>query len=110
MEISITKTNSPKEKSDESHLGFGKTFTDHMFVMDYSKEKGWYDPRIVPYAPLSLEPSTMVLHYGQAVFEGLKAYKTNEGKILLFRPDKNMERINVSNERLCIPQIHISLL
>jgi branched-chain amino acid aminotransferase len=73
--------------------------------MDYTEGIGWHDPRIEPYAPLSLDPSTMVLHYGQAIFEGLKAYKTKDGRILLFRPNKNMERVNVSNERLCIPPI-----
>jgi len=73
--------------------------------MDYTEGIGWHDPRIEPYAPLSLDPSTMVLHYGQAIFEGLKAYKTKDGRVLLFRPRKNMERVNVSNERLCIPPI-----
>lgn len=104
-QIRIEKTKTPKQKPDQNNLGFGKYFTDHMFIMDYSGDKGWYDPRIVPYAPLELSPATMILHYGQAVFEGLKAYKTPEGKILLFRPGKNMERINTSNDRLCIPQI-----
>ena len=104
-QIKIEKTKSPKQKPDQNNLGFGKYFTDHMFIMDYSEEKGWYDPRIVPYAPLEMDPATMVLHYGQAIFEGLKAYRTAEGKIHLFRPIKNMERINVSNERMCIPQI-----
>ncbi|HHW48558.1 MAG TPA: branched-chain amino acid aminotransferase [Clostridiaceae bacterium] len=104
-QIRIEKTKTPKQKPDQNNLGFGKYFTDHMFIMDYSREKGWYDPRIVPYAPLELDPSTMVLHYGQAVFEGLKAYRAKDGRILLFRPNKNMERINLSNDRLCIPQI-----
>jgi branched-chain amino acid aminotransferase len=76
-----------------------------MFVMDYASEKGWYDPRIVPYGPLQLDPSTMVFHYGQAVFEGLKAFRTDDGRILLFRPDKNLIRLNLSNERLCIPEV-----
>jgi len=104
-QIKIEKTKSPKQKPDENNLGFGKYFTDHMFVMEYSTDKGWYDPKIIPYGPLQLEPSSMVFHYGQAVFEGLKAYKAKNGKILLFRPSKNMERINISNERLCIPPI-----
>lgn len=107
MEISITKTTAPKQKPDENNLGFGHYFTDHMFIMDYSTEKGWYDPRIVPYGPLQLDPSTMVLHYGQAIFEGLKAYKAADGRVLLFRPEKNMERTNMSNDRLCIPQIDV---
>jgi branched-chain amino acid aminotransferase len=105
QKISIQKTLEPKAKPDEKNLGFGKFFTDHMFIMDYSKEKGWHDPRIVPYGPLSLDPSTMVFHYGQAIFEGLKAYKTRDGKINLFRPDMNMKRINLSNDRMSIPKI-----
>jgi len=104
-EIKIEKTRIPKQKPDQTKLGFGQIFTDHMFVMDYTEGIGWHDPSIVPYAPISLDPSTMVLHYGQAIFEGLKAYKTNDGKILLFRPGKNMQRINISNDRLCIPEI-----
>jgi len=103
--IKIEKTNSPKQKPDQNNLGFGKYFTDHMFIMDYTKGKGWHDPRIVPYGPLSLDPATMVLHYGQSIFEGLKAYKPKDDRILLFRPKKNMERINLSNDRLCIPPI-----
>lgn len=104
-EIKIIKTQSPKHKPDQNNLGFGKYFTDHMFIMDYSTEKGWYDPRIVPYGPLELDPSSAVIHYGQSVFEGLKAYRTVDNRILLFRPDKNMERINSSNDRLCIPPV-----
>ena len=105
LKISIQKTLNPKQKPDQTKLGFGQYFTDHMFIMDYNKEKGWYDPRIVPYGPLQMDPSTMVFHYGQAIFEGLKAYKNKEGKINLFRPDMNMKRINNSNERMAIPQI-----
>lgn len=104
IKIELTKT--PKTKpADESKLGFGKLFTDHMFLMNYDEGQGWHDARIVPYGPLSLDPASMCLHYGQEVFEGLKAYKTSDGKTLLFRPDKNMARLNVSNERLCIPLI-----
>ncbi len=103
--ILIEPTKTPKPKPDQNNLGFGHYFTDHMFIMDYSTEKGWYDPRIIPYAPLELEPSTMVFHYGQIIFEGLKAYRTEDGRVLLFRPDKNLERINRSNERLCIPPL-----
>jgi len=104
-EIRIEKTSSPKPKPDESNLSFGHIFTDHMFVMDYQTGKGWYDPRIVPYGVMEFEPSIMVFHYGQAVFEGLKAYKSKDGRVLLFRPRRNMERLNVSNDRLCIPKI-----
>lgn len=103
--ILIKPTQTLKPKPDQNHLGFGHYFTDHMFIMDYSTEKGWYDPRIIPYAPLELDPSTMVFHYGQIIFEGLKAYRTEDGRVLLFRPDKNLERINRSNDRLCIPPL-----
>lgn len=84
---------------------FGTIFTDHMFEMDYVEGEGWLDPRIVPYHALELEPSAMVFHYGQEMFEGLKAYKAEDGRILLFRPDKNIERANRSNRRICIPEI-----
>lgn len=103
--IKVTLTDTPKEKPDYSNLGFGNFFTDHMFIMDYEEGKGWHDPRIVPYSKISLEPSAMVFHYAQEVFEGLKAYRTDDGRILLFRPDKNMERMNQSNDRLAIPFI-----
>lgn len=106
MEISITKTTAPKQKpTDQSKLGFGNYYTDHMFIMNYDEGEGWHDARIVPYAPIPLDPAAMCLHYGQEVFEGLKAYKTADGGIQLFRPDRNMARLNVSNERLCIPAI-----
>ena len=105
MDISITRTTTPKAKPDQNSLGFGKYFTDHMFIMDYDEGQGWHDARIVPYAPLVLDPACMMLHYGQGIFEGMKAYKGPNGETLLFRPKKNMERVNISNDRLCIPQI-----
>lgn len=106
MEITITKTTTPKQKpQDQSKLGFGNYYTDHMFIMNYDEGEGWHDARIVPYGPIPLDPAAMCLHYGQEVFEGMKAYKTADGSIQLFRPDRNMARLNVSNERLCIPQI-----
>lgn len=104
-QITIRKTDRPKPKPDQAELGFGHFFTDHMFIMDYTTGQGWYDPRIVPYGPIEVEPSVMVFHYGQATFEGLKAYNTADGRVLLFRPYANAQRLNVSNERLCIPQI-----
>ncbi|MEG0570247.1 MAG: branched-chain amino acid aminotransferase [Oscillospiraceae bacterium] len=108
MEIKIEKSTNLKVKpQDESKLGFGKYFTDHMFIMDYNPENGWFDPRIVPYGPIALDPSATCFHYGQEVFEGLKAYKNENGEILLFRPEENFKRLNVSNERLCIPKIDI---
>lgn len=104
--IRIEKTTTPKVKpGKDDPLVFGTIFTDHMFVMDYEEGKGWYDPRIIPYQPLILDPSCMVFHYGQEMFEGLKAYKSSDGRILLFRPDKNAQRANRSNRRLCIPEI-----
>ena len=105
MNISIKLTQNPKKKPDEDKLSFGKQFTDHMFLMDYKEDKGWHDARIVPYGPLALDPSTNVLHYGQGVFEGLKAYKTEDNRVLLFRPDENAKRLKSSCERLCIPPI-----
>ncbi len=105
QKITIQRTEHPKVKPDQRNLGFGRYFSDHMFILDYSIDKGWHDPRIVPYGPLSLDPSTMVFHYGQAIFEGLKAYKSKNGKINLFRPDMNMKRINNSNQRMSIPPI-----
>ncbi len=105
QQIKIEKAAVLKQKPDQNNLGFGQHFTDHMFIMDYTKGKGWHDARIVPYAPLSMDPASMVFHYGQAIFEGLKAYKTKDERILLFRPQKNMERINSSNERMSIPTI-----
>lgn len=94
-----------KEKPDWNNLGFGKYFTDHMFIMDYNDGMGWHDARIVPYQNLSLDPACMVFHYAQEMFEGLKAYRTPDGSVQLFRPDKNIERMNKTNERLCIPAL-----
>lgn len=109
IRIERSKNLKPKP-TDESKLGFGKIFTDHMFLMDYDSEKGWYDPRIVPYGPISLDPAATCLHYGQLIFEGLKAYRTAENKIVMFRPEKNMERLNNSGDRLCIPPIDVDFM
>ena len=109
-EIKIVRTTTPKEKpQDETKLGFGAVTTDHRFVMDYTEGKGWHDPRIVPYGPIELDPFAKCLHYGQEVFEGLKAYRGDDGQILLFRPDENFKRINRSNDRMCIPQLDEAL-
>jgi branched-chain amino acid aminotransferase len=105
MNIKIVKNTNPKAKPDQNNLGFGNYFTDHMFIMDYTKGFGWHDPRIVPYGPLELEPSAMVFHYAQETFEGLKAYRTEEGNVQLFRVRDNLKRLNISNDRVCIPQI-----
>lgn len=105
LDIHVERSLNKKTKPAQDQLGFGVYFTDHMFIADYTEEKGWHDARIIPYQPLTLDPSAKVLHYGQAVFEGLKAYKTEGGRVLLFRPDKNIRRLNRSNERLTIPLI-----
>ena len=102
----VTYTESPKTRpTDESKLGFGRSFSDHMFLMNYTEGKGWHDGRIVPYAPLELDPSCMVLHYAQEVFEGMKAYRWEDGSIHLFRPYENAKRMQNSNERLCMPAV-----
>ena len=106
LDIKITKTTQPKQKPAEGQpLGFGKIFTDHMFIMNYTEGQGWHDPRVVPFQNISLSPAAMVYHYGQEMFEGLKAYKGENGDVYLFRPDMNAKRTNVTNERLCIPSI-----
>ncbi len=106
LDIKITKTTEPKKKPDmDQPLGFGKIFTDHMFVMNYTEGQGWHDPRIVPFQNISLSPAAMVYHYGQEMFEGLKAYKGEDDEVYLFRPDMNAKRTNVTNDRLCIPNI-----
>ncbi|MBR1751334.1 MAG: branched-chain amino acid aminotransferase [Ruminococcus sp.] len=106
MEIRFEQTKNPKAKpTDESKLGFGHIFTDHMFVMNYDAGQGWHDARIVPFDNVSLSPAAMCLHYGQEIFEGLKAYRTADGTVQLFRPDENYKRMNVSAERMVIPKI-----
>jgi len=102
MEIRIENTKTPGTKVTEN-LGFGKHFTDHMFMMDYNVEKGWYDARIVPFANLSLHPAATVFHYGAEIFEGLKAYRIADGSVQLFRPIENVRRMNNSAERLQLP-------
>lgn len=105
LDIKITRAETKKEKPEDRELGFGKYFTDHMFVMDYTTELGWHDARIVPYGPVTLDPAAMVFHYAQEMFEGLKAYRTADGSVQLFRPDRNIARMNNTARRLCIPQI-----
>jgi len=105
MKLTITKADQLKTKPDDSKLGFGTIFTDHMFNMDYNPQEGWHNPRIEPYASIDMDPATMVLHYGQGVFEGLKAYRTETGDVQLFRPKDNFKRMNNSSRLLCIPQI-----
>ena len=105
MEIKITKTQTPKAKPDPDTLGFGQVFTDHMFVMEYDEGKGWHDARIVPFGEISIHPASTVLHYGAEIFEGLKAYRTPDGEIQMFRPIENARRMNNSAERMCLPTI-----
>ena len=105
QEIKVIRTTQPKQKPDPATLVFGHTFTDHMFLMNYSTDAGWHDARIVPYGPFELAPSSMVFHYAQEVFEGLKAYRTPDGGVQLFRPEQNARRMNDSCDRLCIPRI-----
>ena len=105
LDIKITKNPNPAEKPDPSTLGFGKIFTDHMFMWSYNREEGWHNARIVPFENLSIHPASTVLHYGSEIFEGLKAYRRADGKVQLFRPIENIRRMNNSAERLCLPQL-----
>lgn len=112
MEIKITQIAQEKMKSkptDEKNLGFGKIFTDHFFIMKYNKKEGWHGASIEPYRPLTLDPAAMCLHYGQAIFEGLKAYRGSDDSIYLFRPKENIKRMRQSAERLCMPQVQEEL-
>ncbi|MDZ7696896.1 MAG: branched-chain amino acid aminotransferase [Deltaproteobacteria bacterium] len=113
MEIKVTKASADQLKAkpaDESKLGFGDIMTDHMFLMNYDSKKGWFDPRIEPFHDLQINPAAMVLHYGQEVFEGLKAYRGEDGRISLFRPGKNIERLNRSAKRLCMPEVDSEMI
>ena len=99
--IRVTQATTRKPKPKDSELTFGTVFTDHMFVADFQEEKGWYDPRIEPYAPIPLEQAAAVLHYAQAIFDGLKAFRGRDRKVRLFRPQKHVERLSLSARRLC---------
>ncbi len=105
--IQFRKATQFKTKPDPNTLKFGKVFTDHMFISDYDIANGWHNDRIVPYEPLTLDPAATIFHYGQSVFEGLKAYRGEDGTIRLFRPEENMIRMNESLERLVMPQIDV---
>ena len=105
MKISVNKTIIPKIPIADSELTFGTVFTDHMFIMDYDTENGWHSARIEPYAGFNFDPAVMVLHYGQSIFEGLKAYRKADGNIQLFRPQENFKRLNRSARAMCIPEI-----
>jgi len=103
-EIKVEKVDKRQERPTDNELSFGRTFTDHMFTMDYNEEDGWHDPRVIPYQPLEIDPAAAFCHYSQMTFEGLKAYKSEEGA-LLFRPEKNAQRFNNTNRRMCIPEM-----
>ncbi len=105
MEIKITKTTTPADMPPEEELGFGKVFTDHMLLVDWTADKGWYDARIVPFGRICLHPASTVLHYGAEIFEGLKAYRRADGGVQLFRPMENVRRMNNSAERMSLPQM-----
>lgn len=105
MEIKFEKSTNLKAKPDPSTLGFGKIFTDHMFMMEWNSETGWTNARIVPFGYLSIHPASTCLHYGSEIFEGLKAYRRADGKVQMFRPIENIRRMNNSAERLCLPTI-----
>lgn len=105
MNIEFIKTSTPKEMPPEETLGFGRFFSDHMFIMDWEAERGWHDARIVPFANISLHPASTVLHYGAEIFEGLKAYRRADGGVQLFRPMENIRRMNNSADRMCMPKI-----
>ena len=109
LDIAVSKTapDKRKEKPPQDALGFGDHFTDHMFLMKWSKENGWYDATICPYGNFSMDPAAMVYHYGQAIFEGLKAYKGDDGQIYMFRPEDNLERMNSSALRMCMPRLPV---
>ena len=107
LDIKYDLAKTHKEKPDQNNLGFGVYYTDNMFIIDHTEGEGWHDARIVPYAPLSMDPAAMVLHYAMESFEGMKAYRTPEGKIQLFRPDKNAERMMHTNDRMCLPSLPV---
>ncbi|MDR3567599.1 MAG: branched-chain amino acid aminotransferase [Syntrophobacteraceae bacterium] len=111
MEICVRQLDPSKRRSkpDEKHLVFGRVFSDHMFMADFTEQSGWRDARIVPYGPLAMDPAAMVLHYGQGIFEGLKGYRWANGQIWLFRPEQNCERLNRSAEKMCMPRIDPAL-
>ena len=101
--LSITKTTTPKDITPNEELIFGRFFTDHMLSLEWTASEGWLDPRITPYQNLSLDPATCVFHYAFEAFEGMKAYKDKQGQVRLFRPDKNMARLNKSSARIALP-------
>lgn len=102
-QLQIEKTKTPRQRPPSESLVFGSSFSDHMLVVSWNSETGWSAPKIQPYAPLTLEPSSAIFHYALSLFEGMKAYKGKDGKCRLFRPDMNMRRMNLSADRLVLP-------
>lgn len=109
LEIAVERTQNPKERPREDSFGFGRFFTDHMFIVEHSPLLGWHAPRVVPYQSLRIDPSASVLHYGQSIFEGMKAFRGDDGKIRLFRPEDNWRRMHASAERLCMKMIDLDI-
>jgi len=108
MDILLEKVEEQlKTKPDEKELGFGLYFTDHMFMMTYDHGQGWHNATITKYQNFSMDPAAMVFHYGQAIFEGLKAYRGKDNRIYLFRPKDNLKRMNASAERMCMPTLPV---
>ncbi|CAH0160410.1 branched-chain amino acid aminotransferase [Roseomonas sp. CECT 9278] len=105
-----TRTTAPKQKPADDTLSFGKVLTDHIFLMNYEEGRGWFNPRIEPYGPLSLDPATSVLHYGQAIFDGLKAFRGDDGQIRLFRAERHAERFNRSAQIMCMPEVPVDII
>jgi len=105
MDIAIRRSEQSKPRPSVSEMGWGKYFTDHMFLMDFDADRGWHDARITPYEPFALDPAASVLHYAQGLFEGLKAIRQQDGKICLFRPDRHCQRMTHSANRMCMPVV-----
>ena len=110
MKIPVTRTDKPKTRPNEAELGFGKYFSDHMLTAEFTPDKGWHDAKVVPYAPLLLDPGAGVFHYGQALFEGLKAFRAGDGKVNLFRLDDHCQRMARGAPRLCMPPVDPKLM
>ena len=106
LEVTLQKASADqlKPKPDQGNLGFGQFFTDHMFTMRWNRQDGWRGATIEPYQAFEMDPAAMVFHYGQAIFEGMKAYRGKDDQIFLFRPQDNFTRMNRSAERMCMPR------
>ena len=109
-EIAITRTTTPRQPPADETLTFGKVFSDHMFMMEYHDGQGWHDPRVVPYQNFTMDPACCVLHYGQAIFDGLKAFRGADGNVRLFRANDHAARLNRSAHYLCIPELPVDIV